>query len=677
MFIVVCNNTSTSELIYKYVSGFHRVNDDDSTTLENGRLALFRNYDDFGNRIPRPNTILIDSAQLESGEALDKDFREMAADEIERFRREMIERTGGDIHAGDSIDEATLLREVMNTVGKKGKLGEQIRCVVSVSMLTEGWDANTVTHILGVRAFGTQLLCEQVVGRGLRRQSYDLNDEGLFNVEYADVLGIPFDFAAKPVISPPARPRETVRIHPVKPDRDALEIVFPRVEGYRVELPDERLEAKFGPDHVLELTPNLVGPSVTKNQGIIGEGVDLTVAHLEDMRSSTILFHLTRHLLYNKYRDPGEEPKLHLFGQLKRITRQWLEGDYLRCTGGTYPAQVIYQEIADMAAERIKAAITLSLVGDNPVKAILDAYNPTSSTAYVNFTTSKETRWRTDPRRCHINWVVCDSDWEAEFCRVAEAHPKVRCYVKNQNLGLEVPYLMGSTARRYLPDFIVQIDDGQATSLNLIVEIKGFRGENAKEKANTMRAYWVPGVNNLSKFGRWAFAEFTAVYEIESEFDKLIQSCVGQTATDIPAHGSVSEMSPYDDARRRSETLVGIQFGHQARMTSLCRTIWDRIAASRDHGIRLTEVQSAAAETECDDKDALAVVGFLSSRSAKLLTNKMTRLGVDGAPVSETEFVRRLTGWLRDKTISDADWKAWASKVDVKWVPASLGEEAV
>ena len=131
--------------------------------MENGRLALFRNYDDYGNRIARPNTILIDSAQLESGEALDKDFREMAADEIERFRREMIERTG-DIHAGDSIDEATLLREVMNTVGKKGKLGEQIRCVVSVSMLTEGWDANTVTHILGVRAFGTQLLCEQVVG---------------------------------------------------------------------------------------------------------------------------------------------------------------------------------------------------------------------------------------------------------------------------------------------------------------------------------------------------------------------------------------------------------------------------------------------------------------------------------------------------------------------------------
>ena len=504
VFIVVCNNTSTSELVYQYISGWQRQNDDETSTLENGRLALFRNFDEHGNPYPRPNTILIDSAQLEAGE-LDKDFRAMAQTEIEQFKREMVERAR-DAQAADKLDDATLLREVMNTVGKVAKLGEQIRCVVSVSMLTEGWDANTVTHILGVRAFGTQLLCEQVVGRGLRRQSYDLNDDGLFNVEYADILGIPFDFASKPVIAPVGKPRETVRVHAVRPDRDALEIRFPRVEGYRVELPEERLEAKFGPDSVLELTPELVGPSVTKNQGIIGEGVDLTLDHLKDMRASTVLFHLTRHLLYAKYRDPGEEPKLHLFGQLKRITRQWLEGGYLRCAGGTSPAQLCYLELADMAAERIKAAITEALSDERPVKAILDAYNPTGSTHYVNFTTSKETRWQTDACKCHVNWVVCDSDWEAEFCRVAEAHPKVVAYVKNQNLGLEVPYLAGSTPRRYLPDFIVKVDDGHADPLNLIVENKGFRNENAKDKANTMRAYWIPGVNNLGKFERDLFA---------------------------------------------------------------------------------------------------------------------------------------------------------------------------
>jgi type III restriction enzyme len=523
VFIVVCNNTATSKLLYDYISGFQRENDDGTSTLENGRLPLFRNFDEHGNRLPRPRTLLIDSEQLESGEALDKDFREMAADEIDRFRREIVERTG-DVRAADNITDQDLLREVMNTVGKKDRLGEQVRCVVSVSMLTEGWDTNTVTHILGVRAFGTQLLCEQVVGRGLRRQSYDLNEEGLFNVEYADILGIPFEFAAKPVVAPPVKPRETIRVHAVSPERDALEIRFPRVEGYRVELPDEQLTARFDKDSVLELTPALVGPSITKNQGIIGEGVDLTVEHLNDMRRSTILFHLAKHLLYQKYRDPGESPKLHLFGQLKAIARQWLEGGYLRCTGGTYPAQLLYQEIADMACERIKAAITMTLAGDNPVKAILDPYNPTGSTRYVNFTTSKETRWQTDPRKCHINWVICDSDWEAEFCRVVESHPRVRAYVKNQNLGLEVPYLMGATPRRYIPDFIVRIDDGEGEPLNLIVEVKGYRGENAKEKANTMRAYWVPGVNNLGKFGRWAFAELTEVYEFAGVFDRLVAS---------------------------------------------------------------------------------------------------------------------------------------------------------
>src|SRR5437588_2719889 len=174
----------------------------------------------------------------------------MAADEIERFRREIVERTG-DIRAGENITDQELLREVMNTVGKPGQLGGSVRCVVSVSMLTEGWDANTVTHVLGIRAFGTQLLCEQVIGRALRRQSYDLNEEDLFNVEYADVFGIPFDFTAKPVVIRPQKPRETIEVKAVRPERDALEIRFPRVVGYRVELPEEQLTAEFNDESVI------------------------------------------------------------------------------------------------------------------------------------------------------------------------------------------------------------------------------------------------------------------------------------------------------------------------------------------------------------------------------------------------------------------------------------------
>jgi len=370
-----------------------------------------------------------------------------------------------------------------------------------------------------------------VIGRALRRQSYDLNEDNLFNVEYADVFGIPFDFTAKPTVAPPQKPRETIHVKAVRPDRDALEIKFPRVQGYRVELQEEQLTAEFNEDSVLELTPDLVGATETRNSGIIGETVDLTLAHTGDVRPSQVVYELTSHLVLTKYRDAGEAPKLHLFGQLKRIARQWLD-TCLNCKGGTYPAQLKYKALADMACERIVAGITRALIGTKPIKAVLDPYNPVGSTIHVNFNTSKTDRWETSgpPPKCHINWVILDSDWEAEFCRVAEVHPRVRAYVKNHSLGLEVPYRYGSEMRIYRPDFIVQIDDGQGENdpLNLIVEIKGYRGEDAKDKKSTMDTYWIPGVNNLKTHGRWAFAEFGDVYQMQEDFARKVQAEFGQ-----------------------------------------------------------------------------------------------------------------------------------------------------
>ena len=255
VFIVVCNNTSTSKLLYEWISGWERPNEDGEPVLKhNGNLALFRNYDASGNPIHRPPTLLIDSRQIESGEGLDDNFKKLAAMEIELFKRERKER-------GEHgyISDSELLREVMNTVGEKGKLGEQVRCVVSVSMLTEGWDTNTVTHILGVRAFGTQLLCEQVVGRALRRLDYNAFDEdGLLEPEYADIMGIPFKFTAQPQVAPVKPPKKTERVMAMK-ERRALEIVFPRVTGYRVDLPEERLPVKFTDNSSYVLTPETVG----------------------------------------------------------------------------------------------------------------------------------------------------------------------------------------------------------------------------------------------------------------------------------------------------------------------------------------------------------------------------------------------------------------------------------
>ena len=367
-------------------------------------------------------------------------------------------------------------------------------------MLTEGWDASTVTHVLGVRAFGTQLLCEQVIGRSLRRQSYDLNEDEVFDVEYADVLGIPFDFTAKPVVAPPQPPRETVQVKAVSPDRDECEIRFPRVQGYRVELPEERLSAKFDEDSTLELTPDLVGPSITRNEGIVGEGVDLSLEHLEELRPSTLVFHLTKRLLETKWRDPGEAPKLHLFGQLKRVTRQWLDS-HLVCKGGTYPAQLMYQSLADVACERITRGIVAQHQEERPVLAVLDPYNPAGSTSHVRFTTSKKTRWQTNPLRCHVNWAICDSDWEAEFCRGRRGTP-ARSRVRQEprpRPGGAVPLRRRVPGLRARLHRLVEDNRGEDDLLHLIVEIKGYRREDAKEKKSTMNDYWVPGVNTLAQ----------------------------------------------------------------------------------------------------------------------------------------------------------------------------------
>ena len=178
VFVVVCNNTNVSKLVFDYVAGWTKTPADGADVVVPGAFALFNN-EEGGRWSARPYSILVDSEQLESGEGMTPEFKKIAATEIEEFKAEYRARFPG--RSAEDLSDEDLLREVMNTVGKAGKLGERVRCVVSVSMLTEGWDANTVTHILGVRAFGTQLLCEQVVGRGLRRMSYGVNGEGRFD----------------------------------------------------------------------------------------------------------------------------------------------------------------------------------------------------------------------------------------------------------------------------------------------------------------------------------------------------------------------------------------------------------------------------------------------------------------------------------------------------------------
>jgi hypothetical protein len=193
----------------------------------------------------------------------------------------------------------------------------------------------------------------------------------------------------------------------------------------------------------------------------------------------------------------------------------------------------MYQELADMACNRITGGITRQFLGERPIKALLDPYNPTGSTRHVRFNTSKTDRWETSSQSLPHQLGDPRQRLGRRILPRGRAHPKVRAYVKNHNLGLEVPYRYGSETRKYRPDFIVLVDDGHGPDdlLHLVVEIKGYRREDAKEKKSTMDTYWVPGVNHLGSYGRWAFAEFCEVYQIESDFKARVGNATSEGMT--------------------------------------------------------------------------------------------------------------------------------------------------
>ena len=255
--------------------------------------------------------------------------------------------------------------------------------------------------------------------------------------------------------------------------------------------------------------------------------MNLDLVRSDKIRRQTLAMNLAHHLIMNKWRDPDGNPRLNLYGQMKRVAAEWLDS-CLQCDGGTYPAQLMYREIADMACERIIAAIIRDNLGERPILAVLDRYAPTGSSLDVDFRTAKPV-YRTDARKCHVDHVVMDSGWEGEFARVVESHPRAIAYVKNQGMSFGVPYRYAAANRTYYPDFIIRIDDGNGADdpLNLVVETKGYRREDAKEKRNAMETLWIPGVNALRRHGRWAFAEFTDAFRMQDEFAELVDGVVG------------------------------------------------------------------------------------------------------------------------------------------------------
>ena len=499
VFIVVCNNTSTSDLVYKWIGGYKK-----NERWVRGQLDRFSNVGKNGVLYAYPRTFLIDSEQLESGEALTKEFKEIASGEIDQFKREMrVRNPEKDIN---KIADEDILREVMNTVGKAGKLGAEIRCVVSVSMLTEGWDANTVTHICGVRAFGTQLLCEQVVGRALRRLHYDTDENGMLSVEYANVYGVPFVFA-KPGVTTPKPPKKKTWVRHLD-ERAGLAIRFPHVRGYKIKPSEERITAKFSENSRMKLTPEDAPPKI-EIAGIIGEDGIMSLDRLKKCRMQHVVFRLAAMTAKRYYADDDGYVAPSRFRDLVPIVRRWLD-EYLDCLGGTFAQYLLWRTLMGKAAEKIRLACDIERGEQKIYWPILDSFTPEGFTNNVNFPTSNNQLY--ESTKSHVNIASCDSDWEIRFCQILEDDKNVVSYVRNAGLDFAVPYTIdGRHERRYFPDFIVRINDygNLHDLLSLVVEIKGLREEDAVVKADTMNRRWVPSVNNQGRWGRWAFLEIT------------------------------------------------------------------------------------------------------------------------------------------------------------------------
>jgi type III restriction enzyme len=530
VFIVVCNNTRVSKRVFDYIAGYTKFLPDGISAHVPGHLKLFSNFDENGRRYPRMRSLLVDSVELDQAE-MSPEFKRAAAAEIDDFKQDYQQRSGGKDPEG--ITNQELLREVLNTVGKLGRLGAEIRCVVSVSMLAEGWDATTVTHILGVRAFGTQLLCEQVVGRALRRYSYVPNEQGLFDPEYAEVYGVPFSFIPT---APPKNVGPKIGVVPNHvswvPERAELTIRFPRVVGYCYDLPAERINARFDESHAMTLTTKDVVTRVECDP-IVGQPDVHTLDDLRGVRMQAVAFGLARRLLESHFRDEDGHPRVWLFPQLVTICRRWLAEGYLRCSQETYPQLVLLHGQCGRAASRIYQAIIPAITGEARLRPILAEPHAIGSTEGVEFDTLKPV---IDVRRSPLNRLVIDSGWEEKVGQVLDSLPEVAAWVKNDRIGpdrrgLRIPYTDVGKQQDYIPDFIVHIRGEGGQDWHLLLEVTGERREAKLAKAGTAMNLWLPAVNQWGRLGEWDYMELHDPYMAVDEIRARIVAHTQKEAT--------------------------------------------------------------------------------------------------------------------------------------------------
>jgi len=527
VFIVVCNNTSVSKEIYKFIAGYE-LTDGDGKPVDTipGMYELFSNFDAATKRpLRKPRTLLIDSDALENSDQVNDDFKKIFAPEIEAFKREY--RVTHPEKSVEQITDADILREVVNTVGKKGCLGSHIRCVVSVSMLTEGWDANTVTHIMGLRAFGSQLLCEQVAGRALRRQNYYLGKDGKFPPEYAHIIGVPFKMFKGGTTEPPPIPDYT-RIFALPEREELFEITFPNLSGYRIESLDGDIKADFTSVADFEFDGSRFPLTTILASPFSPEEKELTVESVKEKRDQEIIYLITKELIRRHYADEDGNPQFQKFNKLKNIVEFWYfnKVKLLAITDQEY-RKLLYFEDSIRICEHIASCIRAESAKTDRVFPIFNHYNRFGSTKYVSGNTSRPAETLYATRKSHVNYVVGDTGkWEQIAAKALEDLPQVQSYVKNSFLGFTIPYVAEGKDRPYFPDFIAVCKTREKKTCNLIIEITGMNKDKAMKK-DYVQTRWLPAVNAVREryeYDEWRFVEIANdIRDIKNELIAAIE----------------------------------------------------------------------------------------------------------------------------------------------------------
>lgn len=515
VFIIVCKNTRIAKVVYEWLA-----EDRAPFGVPPARLAGFRNEDGRGHTI-RVDTRVVH--ETDTGESKDDETAWM---------RHTLDTIGRQSWPEDGQGRALYppgFEALAEKLGRPAQPpGRDVRCVVSVGMLTEGWDCNTVTHIIGLRPFMSQLLCEQVVGRGLRRSSYEVDASGRLGEEVVKVLGVPFEIV--PFKENRGAAARTVpvreRVHAL-PERAALEIHFPRVEGYQQAIRN-RVSVDWANLPTLVLDPQRIPPEVElkallpTNQGrpsLLGPG-RLDDVSLNPYRAGRRLQELAFVLARDLTRDARLQgaccvPAHALFPQLVPIATRFLR-EHVRPVTPAERLDVFLSPYYGWAIERLSEAIRPDTsAGETPEVPRCEAHRGPGSSGEVDFWTARAVYPVT---RSHVNVVVADTQrWEQSAAYVLDRHARVEAFVKNAGLGFAIPYLHNGAPHDFVPDFIVRLKGAQAE--HLILEIKGFDPLEAIKREAAER--WVRAVNAAGEHGHWRFALVKDIGRVAEALESL------------------------------------------------------------------------------------------------------------------------------------------------------------